>query len=154
MLYGTVCGSKMEDNQSFCASCSEQLQPEGVPAANRRAPARNPRWIYRLVGLMVIALIIGGVAMGCLDGIQEDGIYGMWVAENIPENRLEIKRDGTFAMLAGPVPIHTGTWEMVGNEISFEVMGIVFMEGRVEGNRIIALMGGPLAPVEIVYARR
>lgn len=108
--------------------------------------------------IIIGIILVIGIVLFLGNGIREDGIYGTWSAQGIPHNYLEIRKDGTFAMYAlGPgieMPLHTGTWEMVGNEISFEVMGIVFMEGRVEGNRIIALMGGPLAPVEIIYARR
>ncbi|MCL0082388.1 zinc-ribbon domain-containing protein [Dehalococcoidia bacterium] len=131
MPYCSACGSKMEDNERFCASCGEQLQPGVGPAANHRAPAGKPRWIYGLVGLVVIALIIGGLAIG-----WEDGIHGTWVEQDNPGNRLEIRKDGTLVGYAMGIRVATGTWEINGDVIRFEILGMT-VEGRVEGDKII-----------------
>ncbi|MCL0065009.1 DUF2116 family Zn-ribbon domain-containing protein [Dehalococcoidia bacterium] len=131
MPYCSACGSKMEDNERFCASCGEQQRLEAVRAANHRAPASKPRWIYGLVGLVVIALIVGGLAIG-----WEDGIYGTWVDQDNPENYLEIRRDGTFVVSERGIRVATGTWEINGDVIRFEIWGMT-VEGRIEGDKII-----------------
>ncbi|MCL0076860.1 zinc ribbon domain-containing protein [Dehalococcoidia bacterium] len=131
MPYCSACGSKMEDNERFCASCGEQQRPEAVPAANHRAPASKPRWIYGLVGLVVIALIIGGLAIG-----WEDGIHGTWVEQDNPEHYLEIRKDGTFVLYKMGIRGGTGTWEINGDVIRFEIWGMT-VEGRIEGDKII-----------------
>lgn len=116
--------------------------------------------------LMVsLAALLSGCA-GCPGENDAGGMfYGRWVDQAIQLNYLEIERDGTFVMGAGPVPIHTGIWQMVDNEISFklEVPGmeeIVFAGGRIEGNRLIlhtvgpgGTVGGP-GSVEMIYVRR
>ena len=109
--------------------------------------------------IIIGIILVIGIVLFLGNGIREDGIYGTWSAQGIPHNYLEIRKDGTFAMYAlGPgieMPLHTGIWQMVGNEISFRLAGgLVVGVGRVENNRIIVHMGTPFDHVEIIYARR
>ena len=132
MPYCSACGSEIEENERFCASCGEDRQSGSVPVVNRRAPTLKPKLIYGLIGLMVIVLIIG-LSIGWEDEID---IYGIWVDIADPENFLEIRRDRTFCIFSRRRREGSGIWRIVGNEISFEVMGEV-LAGRIEGNALI-----------------
>ena len=134
MPYCSAYGSKMEENERFCASCGQDQQPEVRLAPNRRAPGRKPRLIYGLIGLIVIALIVGLSIIG-----REDGIYGTWVDQANPENYLEIRRDGTYVARGMGIRT-TGTWEVSGDIIRFELWGFV-VEARIEGDKIIDEFG-------------
>ena len=133
MPYCSACGSKMDDNERFCASCGEQLQPGVGPAASCRVPAGKPRWIYGLVGLVVIALIIGVMAIAWEDEID---IYGMWGMEGMPEYYLEIARDRTVEIVYRGRVKASGRWRIVDNEIRIEIMGEE-ARARIEGNELI-----------------
>ena len=98
------------------------------------------------IGLAVMLLCSLGGAIGC--GV---GIYGTYVAQDNPEQYMELRRDGTFYTYDGNVgKAYTGKWEIEGNEIRLEQEG-EGIKGRVEGNMLIFRVPGVYH--EIIFVR-
>ncbi|MCL0065006.1 zinc-ribbon domain-containing protein, partial [Dehalococcoidia bacterium] len=76
MPYCSACGSKMEDNERFCASCGEQQRPEVRVAPDRRPPARKARGLLLiLIPLVLIAVVAGVIVLRPAPVITVPGDY-------------------------------------------------------------------------------
>jgi len=139
MPFCSACGSKVEGGESFCPNCGQE-QVDVTPVSDRRPPVAKQakgierKWIsFGFVGLVVVAVIVGGVIF-----LAPPDIYGRYSVSgrNVPEDAVfEIERVGTFTMSGGGFQV-TGTWKIEDDEILLTAEGET-LRGRIDGNRIV-----------------
>jgi len=121
MPYCNDCGSKLESSERFCGNCGKSQQLEIMPVAGRLPiHGAKPKWLLGLVGLVVLAFVVGGVIFFALPETSIDGTYVLQEGDLFTVINEITFNDGTARMK---------TFGMTLPGVPFEVRGqTIYME--------------------------
>ena len=124
MPYCNDCGSKLESGERFCGNCGKGQQLNAMPIADRR-PTQGVRrkWLFVLLGLMILVFVVGGVIIFALPETSIDGTYVL-VEGDFSTMIDEITfKDGTATMKTFGMTLPGVSYEVRGRTIYMEHYG-------------------------------